>query len=262
MNFSIYRFIKSLRSKGYKIKYIDLYGLWVIFCLLACSGVSYFFISAMVNEFQQAKKNYSHYVNQRVELPMLPVITEILQVTKQSSDTVDTSLYYRVVIGENLDPSTRLFGFTVLEKSKTSESWVMQLPYSVNNSYVALFNREWLMFYLINTDRILDEKINSFDKYFDWQTQFKDKKLSVLLTWSPNYFFIYLFNGFSILLLCAAVIVFISLIFHLIYSSQKTKTICYPLDYFFLHPDQIISQLKKGIRITVLKTKNNVMITL
>jgi len=261
VNFSIYRFIKSLRSKGYKIKYINLYFLLIVFIFLACGGFSYLYIAHSVNEFQQAKKNYSHYVNHRVELPTPPVITKILQVAKKSDEIIDVSSYYRVEIGENSEPNTRLFGLFVLEKAKTSEHWAIQWSYSGSRSYATLFNKEWLISYSIDTRMTSVEK-DFFNSYFNSQIQFKDQKLFALLTWSPSYLNIYLTDSVFVLFFWLIISGISVIIFNVIVYFRATQLlVSYTVDFFLSNPYLIRGRLDREIKYTALKTKNNIILT-
>lgn len=259
---SVYRIVKSLRLEGYKIKYINSFVLWALFYLLVCGGIIYFIIVDEVGEFKQIEKTYSYYKNHQVELPVLPIISEILQVTTQSSDTIDAYSYYQIEIEDNLEPSARLFRLSVLEKAKTSKQWVMQSPYSGNELFIALFNKEWQMFYLIDTRVALDKEIAFLDLYFNDQIQFKDQKLSVLLTWSPNYFGICFFKSFIVLFICGVIILFIFLlIFYYIHSLiiKKYSAISYYLNDFLPEPYWIISRLDKNKRYIFIKTRNKII---
>lgn len=195
--FSLYRRLKPYPAQGYKVIYINLVWVWFILSCVIATWFIYQYGTEINSENRQREKVFGQYANYPIELELPKIITKILEGAKSDSSKIDLTSYYQIkeeaLEKENKHP----FDLSLLEKSKNSNQWFLQvLPskpfyqllfFSSKPNQQIIYNKDWLIYYRISSNEILENQIgSSYNIYFDNKIEFKDHKLYQLLTWNPG----------------------------------------------------------------------------
>lgn len=265
--FPIYRAIKSYRAKGHKIIYINLFWIWGILSCITSYYFSAHYLFPKADEYQHMKKNYADYVKYPVELPVLPIMADLLKTAKNGESAIDFSSYREIKIDKDWKKDGDAFELKILAKSKDSDQWFLRIP-KYEYAGPDLYNPDWLIYYSIPTRQILTEKIGNYDLYFETERQFKDQKIYQLLTWSPSYAKLYVLNSLvviGIIMVCCLIsIIAVALLRWLIVSWYKIANYSgdrYGKNYFLKHQEGIEDNLDKAVRYLFLCGPRQIRIT-
>ena len=265
--FPIYRVIKSYRAQGHKIIYINLFWIWGILSCITGGYFSAHYIFTQADEYQQMKKNYADYVKHPVELPVLPIMANLLKTAQESKSAIDFSSYREIKIDKDWKKGSDAFELKILAKSQDSDQWFLQIQTSEYANPI-LYNPDWLIYYPIPANTILAAKISNYTLYFETERQFKGQKICQLLTWSPSYAKLYALNSLAVIsvifVCCLISITAVALLRWLIVSWYKISVYNgdrYSKNYFLDNQESIGDNLDKIERYLFLGYPRQIRIT-